>query len=61
LMAGSKGPFDVVTDKANAPVSSATGRPAFFRLILLLIVAALLIFGLAVGDTEEILFKGSIL
>jgi hypothetical protein len=45
----------------NAPVSWFRQRPAFSRLVLLLIAVALLIVGLAIGDSEEILFKGSIL
>jgi hypothetical protein len=36
-------------------------RPVLLRSVLIVLAAALLITGLATGDTEEILFKGSIL
>jgi hypothetical protein len=61
LIARLAGPVAAIVGLPNRPVSWFRKRPAFSRLVLLLIVAALLVVGLAVGETEEILFKGSIL
>jgi len=61
LIARLAGPVAAIVGLLNRPVSWLRKRPAFSRLVLLLIVAALLVVGLAVGETEEILFRGSIL
>ena len=50
-----------VADAPNPPVSWIKKRPALFRLALVVLAAILVIVGLALGDTEDILFKGSIL
>lgn len=60
-MAGLAGLIAAVVGMLSPPVSWMKKRPAFLRLVLVLLAAALLIVGLAVGETEEILFKGSIL
>jgi hypothetical protein len=58
-MAGLVGSASTVGDPPNPPVRKK--RPAVLRLVLILLAAASLIAGLAVGETAEILFKGSIL
>jgi hypothetical protein len=50
---------NAVGDSPDPPVSGK--RPVLLRLVLILLAAASLIAGLAVGETAEILFKGSIL
>ena len=60
-MAGLAGFFAVVSGSPNPGGSRVGNRSAFLKSVLILLAAALLIAGLAIGDTEEILFKGSIL
>jgi len=61
LIVGLLGLFDAVAGSGGPATSRIWQRPAFLRSLLIVLAAALLIVGLAVGDTEEILFKGSIL
>ena len=61
MMAGFAGFFAAVSGSPNPSDSRMSKRSVFLRSMLILLAAALLIAGLAIGDTEEILFKGSIL
>lgn len=60
-MARLSGPAAAFAGILNRPVSWMRKRPAFSRVVLLLVSAALLTMGLAAGEFGEILFKGSIL
>jgi hypothetical protein len=51
----------MITQVLNRTVSWMANRPVFLKVILLAASAALLAAGLAAGETDEILFKGSIL
>jgi hypothetical protein len=42
-------------------VSRMERRPVFYRLVLVVLAIGLLVVGLALGETQEILFKGSFL
>lgn len=61
MTGGSTGFVARLVGSLHAPVSWVVRRPAFCRLLLIFVVAALLIAGLAARETQEILFKGSIL